>query len=57
MVLADMIGSSNLKIKRDMDINREKGSTPWIVDLLWATAARLGYEKWLSMRIIWWARR
>jgi len=44
MVLADMIGSSNLKIKRDTDIKREKGSTPWLVDLIWATAARLGYE-------------
>lgn len=44
MVLADMIGSSNLKIKRDMDIKRENGSTPWLVDLIWATAARLGYE-------------
>jgi glutaminyl-peptide cyclotransferase len=44
MVLADMIGSSNLKIKRDMDIKRENGSTPWLVDFIWATAARLGYE-------------
>jgi glutaminyl-peptide cyclotransferase len=44
MVLADMIGSSNLKIKRDMDIKRERGSTPWLVELIWATAARLGYE-------------
>jgi len=43
MILADMIGSSNLKIKRDMDNKREKGSTPWLVDLIWATAARLGY--------------
>jgi glutaminyl-peptide cyclotransferase len=37
MVLADMIGPSNLKIKRD------PGSTRWLVDLIWATAARLGY--------------
>jgi glutaminyl-peptide cyclotransferase len=44
MVLADMIGSSNLKIKRDMDIKRENGSTPWLVDLIWAIAARLGYD-------------
>jgi hypothetical protein len=38
MVLADMIGPSNLRIKR------ETGSTPWLVDLIWATAARLGYD-------------
>ena len=37
MILADMIGPSNLKIKRDT------GSTPWLVELIWATASRLGY--------------
>jgi glutaminyl-peptide cyclotransferase len=37
MILADMIGTANLKIKRDTN------STPWLVDLIWATAARLGY--------------
>jgi glutaminyl-peptide cyclotransferase len=37
MILADMIGPSNLKIKRDTN------STPWLVDLIWSTAARLGY--------------
>ena len=37
MILADMIGPSNLRIKRDT------GSTPWLVDLIWATAARLGH--------------
>ena len=37
MILADMIGPSHLKIKRDT------GSTPWLVDLIWATASRLGY--------------
>jgi glutaminyl-peptide cyclotransferase len=37
MILADMIGPANLKIKRDSN------STPWIVDLIWATAARLGH--------------
>lgn len=37
MILADMIGSSDLKIKRDTN------STPWLTDLIWATAARLGY--------------
>jgi len=37
MILADMIGSHDLKIKRDT------GSTPWLNDLIWATALRLGY--------------
>jgi len=37
MILVDMIGPANLRIKRD------KNSTPWLVDLIWATAARLGY--------------
>jgi glutaminyl-peptide cyclotransferase len=37
MVLADMIGIYNLQIKRDST------STPWLTDLIWSTAARLGY--------------
>ena len=37
MILADMIGSTDLKIKRDTN------STPWLTDLIWATASRLGY--------------
>jgi glutaminyl-peptide cyclotransferase len=37
MILADMIGPSDLKIKRDT------GSTPWLTALIWTTAARLGY--------------
>ena len=37
MILADMIGPSDLKIKRDT------GSTRWLTELMWATAARLGY--------------
>ena len=37
MILADMIGPSDLKLKRDT------GSTPWLTDLIWTTAARLGY--------------
>jgi glutaminyl-peptide cyclotransferase len=37
IILADMIGSFDLKIKRDTN------STPWLTDLIWATAARLGY--------------
>ena len=39
MILVDMIGSVNLKIKRDTN------STSWLTDLIWATAARLGYSK------------
>jgi glutaminyl-peptide cyclotransferase len=37
MILADMIGPSDLRIKRDTN------STPWLVDLIWSIAARLGY--------------
>jgi peptidase M28-like protein len=37
MILADMIGPSDLKIKRDAN------STPLLVDLIWSSAARLGY--------------
>ena len=38
MILADMIGPANVKITRDT------GSTPWLTDLLWDTAAQLGYQ-------------
>ena len=38
MILVDMIGSPNLKVKRDTN------STRWLTDLVWTTAARLGYE-------------
>ncbi|MFZ0036794.1 MAG: M28 family peptidase [Candidatus Acidiferrales bacterium] len=37
MILADMIGPSDLKIKR------ENQSTQWLNDLIWKTAGRLGY--------------
>jgi len=37
MILADMIGPSDLKIKK------EDQSTQWLNDLIWATASRLGY--------------
>jgi glutaminyl-peptide cyclotransferase len=47
MILADMIGPSNLRIKRDINPTPgnggDAGSTPWLIDLIWATAARLGY--------------
>jgi Zn-dependent M28 family amino/carboxypeptidase len=38
MMLADIVGSKNLRIKR------ESNSTPWLTDLVWSTAARLGYS-------------
>jgi len=37
VVLADMIGD------RDLHIRREGSSTPWLTDIIWATAKRLGY--------------
>jgi glutaminyl-peptide cyclotransferase len=37
MIVADMIGD------RDLGIRREAGSTPWMTDVIWASAARLGY--------------
>ena len=39
MILVDMVGPTNPVYKR------ENNSTPWLTDLLWATAARLGYGK------------
>ncbi len=40
MILVDMIGDSNL------DIHREAGSTPWLTDIVFAAAHRLGYAKY-----------
>lgn len=37
VIVADMIGDRNLGIRR------ESGSTPWMNDVIWASAARLGY--------------
>ena len=37
VLLADMIGQRDLRIEKDSD------STPWLVDLVWRMAARLGY--------------
>ena len=39
MVLADLVGNHNLRLKR------ESQSTPWLTDLVWSTAARLGYGR------------
>jgi Zn-dependent M28 family amino/carboxypeptidase len=38
LVLLDMIGDRNLTIRRDSN------STPWLTDLVWASAGRLGYR-------------
>ena len=38
VLLADMIGPKSLKIQRDSN------STRWLVDLVWKSAARLGYQ-------------
>ncbi len=38
IMLADLIGDRNLKIRR------ESNSTRWLTDLVWSTAARLGYQ-------------
>ena len=37
VILVDMIGQKNLTMKKEMS------STPWLVDFIWAEAAKLGY--------------
>jgi Zn-dependent M28 family amino/carboxypeptidase len=39
LVLVDMIGD------RDLGIRRDTYSTPWLTDILWASAARLGHGR------------
>jgi len=39
LVLMDMIGD------RDLNIRRDTYSTPWLTDILWASATRLGHAK------------
>ena len=39
MILVDMVG------ERDLTIRRESQSTPWLTDVIWATAHRLGFER------------
>ncbi len=39
MVLVDMVGPTNPMYRR------ETGSTPWLTEIVWSTAARLGYGK------------
>lgn len=38
VILADMIGQKGLIMKK------ESSSTPWLVDLIWSAAAKLGYQ-------------
>jgi glutaminyl-peptide cyclotransferase len=38
VILADMIGQKNLRIQRDSNC------TKWLTDVVWKTAARLGYQ-------------
>lgn len=38
-IVVDMIGD------RDLAIRREAGSTPWLVDLIWQAAAKLGHQR------------
>jgi glutaminyl-peptide cyclotransferase len=38
-VLADLVGNHKLRLKR------ESQSTPWLTDMIWNTAARLGYQQ------------
>jgi Zn-dependent M28 family amino/carboxypeptidase len=38
LILLDMIGDRNLTVRRDTN------STPWLNDIVWASAARLGYR-------------
>lgn len=40
VILADMVGD------RDLRIRRESNSTAWLTDLVWSTAARLGYSQY-----------
>ena len=48
MILADMIGPSDLRIRRDINPHptpqSPPGSTLWLVNLICETAARLGYS-------------
>ena len=45
LVLLDMIGDRDLLIKRDSN------STPWLVDIIWAAAARLGHSATFSNQL------
>jgi len=38
LIVADMIGD------RDLGVRREAASTPWLTDIIWASASRLGHQ-------------
>ncbi len=42
LILLDMIGDAKL------DIKKERNSTPWLNDLIWNSAKKLGYGKYFS---------
>lgn len=46
LVLLDMVGDRNLMFRR------EANSTPWLVDIIWNTAARLGYRQHFSNELL-----
>jgi glutaminyl-peptide cyclotransferase len=45
LVLLDMIGDRDLKIRRDSN------STPWLVDIIWGVAAKLGHAATFSSEL------
>jgi len=45
LVLLDMIGDSDLRIRR------ESMSTPWLVDVVWSTARRIGHGQTFSSEL------
>jgi hypothetical protein len=45
LVLLDMIGD------RDLVIRRDSNSTPWLVDIVWSAAARLGHASTFSNQL------
>lgn len=45
LILLDMIGD------RDLTIRRDATSTPWLVDIIWNTAARLGHRSTFSSEL------
>ena len=46
MILVDMIGD------RDLSINREAHSAPWLTDIIWDAAARLGHGRHFSRELM-----
>jgi glutaminyl-peptide cyclotransferase len=46
MVLVDMIGD------RQLNIRRESYSTPWLTEVLWSTAERLGFDNYFVPEVL-----